>query len=422
MGIRNLTSILTQKCALAITEKKLSTYAGMYFGIDTSIYLYKYLYNNGDHIEGLTRLTLRLLKNQIIPIFIFDGKPPKEKEEVLQERREKREYYTAKKNIIELISEIPEKVEYELFEYELRKTINNVNDKIDFTQDEIDFYFNASEEQLNEEVDKLKRKIIHINPQIIESAKKLFDLMGISYIHAPSEAEALIAYLSKMNFIHGCISEDTDVLVNGGKLFLRNVSADKNVADEYLLEKVLECLGFSYEQFIDMCILCGSDYTEKIPGMGPQTSYKVIQKYGCLESFLIMNQTSQKYSIPNNFDYVKARSLFMADMNNSVVAEFLPNITIKPPQMNELKQMLSGTSINPKYIAEIDKNLYQYYQDIQSLLGGSTKISESGSSKKKKKTVEKPSKTIDSFFPKILQRPKTENESKQETTESTIII
>jgi hypothetical protein len=43
-------------------------------------------------------------------------------------------------------------------------------------------------------------------------------------------------------------------------------------------------------------------------------------------------------------------------------------------------------------------------------------MSESGSSKKKKKVSEKPSKTIDSFFPKILQRPKTE------TIESTTII
>ena len=409
MGIRNLTSILTQKCASAITEKKLSTYQGLYFGIDTSIYLYKYLYNSGDHIEGLTRLTLRLLKNKIIPIFIFDGKPPKEKEEVLQERREKREYYTSKKNILEMISEISERTNAELFEYELRKTINNVSDKIDFTNDEIEFYFNASDEQINEEVEKLKRKIIHINPQITDSAKKLFELMGIGYIQAPSEAEALIAYLSKRNFIQGCISEDTDVLVNGGKLFLRNVSADKNVADEYKLEGILDCLGFTYEQFIDMCILCGSDYTDKIPGMGPQTSYKVIQKYGTLDMFLASNALNKKYTIPENFDYIKARSLFMCDIDGSVISELLANITIKPPQINELKQMLQSTSINPKYIIEIDKNLYQYYQDIQSLIGGVPLKSET--LKKKKKVTEKTSsKTIDSFFPKILQRPKQEEE------------
>ena len=79
MGIKNLKVILSQKCALAINERKLDNYRGMTLGIDISIFLYKYLYNNDDHLEGLTRLILRLLKNNITPVFIFDGKPPSEK-------------------------------------------------------------------------------------------------------------------------------------------------------------------------------------------------------------------------------------------------------------------------------------------------------------------------------------------------------
>ena len=87
MGIKNLRIILNQKCRNAINTRKLSCYAGMRIGIDLSIFLYKYLYNNGDHIEGLTRLILRLLKNQITPVFVLDGKPPKEKDETIQERK-----------------------------------------------------------------------------------------------------------------------------------------------------------------------------------------------------------------------------------------------------------------------------------------------------------------------------------------------
>lgn len=92
MGIKNLKIILTQKCANAINTRKLDCYRGMTFGVDLSIFLYKYLYNNDDHIEGLTRLILRLLKNQITPIFVFDGKPPKEKDDTLLQRKEKRTY------------------------------------------------------------------------------------------------------------------------------------------------------------------------------------------------------------------------------------------------------------------------------------------------------------------------------------------
>ena len=76
MGIKNLSIILNQKCSCAINERNLTSYSGMVIGIDVSIFLYKYLYNNDDHIEGLTRFILMLYKNNIVPVFIFDGKPP----------------------------------------------------------------------------------------------------------------------------------------------------------------------------------------------------------------------------------------------------------------------------------------------------------------------------------------------------------
>ena len=109
MGIKNLTVILNKKCQLAINTRKLDEYSKIFelddnsykikFGIDLSIFLYKFLYNNNDHIEGLTRLILRLLKNHITPIFVFDGKPPKEKNETIQLRKDKRNFLVVKKNI-----------------------------------------------------------------------------------------------------------------------------------------------------------------------------------------------------------------------------------------------------------------------------------------------------------------------------------
>ena len=100
MGIKNLKVILDQKCKSAINTVKLDNYQGMVLGIDISIFLYKYLYNNDDHLEGLSRLVLRLLKSKITPVFIFDGKPPKEKDGVLQGRKDKRNFMNTKKNLI----------------------------------------------------------------------------------------------------------------------------------------------------------------------------------------------------------------------------------------------------------------------------------------------------------------------------------
>ena len=43
MGIKNLKSILVNKCQTAIVQRKLSCYNGLVVGIDLSIFLYKYL-------------------------------------------------------------------------------------------------------------------------------------------------------------------------------------------------------------------------------------------------------------------------------------------------------------------------------------------------------------------------------------------
>jgi flap endonuclease-1 len=49
---------------------------------------------------------------------------------------------------------------------------------------------------------------------------------------------------------------------------------------------VLEGLGLTREQFIDMCILCGCDYCPSIKGIGAKTALTLIQKHGSIEKVL----------------------------------------------------------------------------------------------------------------------------------------
>jgi flap endonuclease-1 len=46
---------------------------------------------------------------------------------------------------------------------------------------------------------------------------------------------------------------------------------------------VLEGLGLTMDEFIDLCILCGCDYADSIRGIGPKRAYELIKKYHCLE-------------------------------------------------------------------------------------------------------------------------------------------
>ena len=363
MGIKNIKVILNQKCKIAINTRKLECYRGMTLGIDLSIFLYKYLYNNDDHLEGLTRLVLRLLKNQITPVFFFDGKPPKEKDETLQCRKEKRDFMNIKKSLIEQSMNI-EKNNYDEFKNNILEFVENTNSSYIIDDFEIQGLFKKTNDELQKDSEKLIRKIIYVNQDHIDSSKKLFDLFGVKYIHQQCEAESLMAVLCKNGIIDGCITEDTDILPNGGYLFLRNFNADKNTVDEYCLHGILTNLNLNQDQFIDLCILCGCDYTTKIMGMGPITAYKLITKYGNIEEILSKNQ---KFTIPDNFDYCKARDLFKNPINDKIMNNICNNIQMQKPKVEELKVFLKNTKLKEKFFKEIEKNVNNYYLNIDGI-------------------------------------------------------
>ena len=71
-----------------------------------------------------------------------------------------------------------------------------------------------------------------------------------------------------------------DTLTFGSSVLLRHLTfseARKMPIKEFHLERVLAGMGLSMEQFVDLCILLGCDYCDKIRGVGPKSAYKLIQ-------------------------------------------------------------------------------------------------------------------------------------------------
>ena len=78
---------LMQHCKKGSIEKKpLSFLSGKKIAIDTSIYLYKYRSQEALHENFYSMISL-FHKYNIIPIFVFDGKPPLEKMDELRKRK-----------------------------------------------------------------------------------------------------------------------------------------------------------------------------------------------------------------------------------------------------------------------------------------------------------------------------------------------
>ena len=55
---------------------------------------------------------------------------------------------------------------------------------------------------------------------------------------------------------------------------------------EFYYDKILEGFEMDKNQFIDLCILLGCDYCDKIRGIGPKNAIKLIQEHKSIEKIL----------------------------------------------------------------------------------------------------------------------------------------
>jgi len=161
-------------------------------------------------------------------------------------------------------------------------------------------------------IKKLNKRTTRVTPEMNADAKKLLRLMGVPVVEAPCEAEAQCAILNKSGRVFAAGSEDMDTLTCGATVLVRRLTcsdARKLPIMEIHLDKVLKGLEITMEQFIDLCILLGCDYTDKIRGIGPKRALEFIKKFGSIEKILD-NLDSEKYIVPDPFPYKEIRAYF----------------------------------------------------------------------------------------------------------------
>ena len=281
MGIHGLTKLIQTKAPESIETVSLYKLQGKKIAIDTSIFIYRSLSTirkNGDylkntdgkiisHIIGIINKTIQYLELGIIPIYIFDGKPPIEKKAVIDERNKKAD-------------------EYKLL---LDKSTN--------------------------EADKLKyeKNTIRAKSYHFDDIKQVLTLMGVSYIVADGEAEIYASELCRTGYVDYVVTDDLDALPSGCPNMIRSC-LDKSIKRSDVvsiinLPKVLDNFNMDMNNFIDMCILCGCDYCPSIPKIGIIRAFSHIQKYKTIEGLI---ESKKVTNIPQGFidNYDKSRKLF----------------------------------------------------------------------------------------------------------------
>jgi 5'-3' exonuclease len=254
----------------------------------------------------------------IIPVFIFDGKPPQEKKELLDKRREEKN--NAERKYLELKSELQ---------------------KLELVDDD-------KREELVTEMETLKKKFVRLREQDISSVKALMNAYGVNYLESQGEADVLCAYLTKHQYGYACMSDDMDMFVYGCPRVLRHFSVLGHTAILYHTSSVLDELGMSPDHFKQILVLSGTDYNIGTNTCLAETVKWYIQycKYGKQEHFYDWLVRTTKY-VHNRSKLDEVYKMFdlgrFALQHSDQIRQIIHNLPFYNQDFdyNELKAMMS---------------------------------------------------------------------------------
>jgi flap endonuclease-1 len=270
MGIRYLNNYLKKMCnKRSIKKINICELKGKTIVIDTSIYIYKFLAENA-LMENMYLLISIFKHYNIVPVFVFDGKPPDEKIELLKERSKNKEI--AEQEYNELMKQL---------------TSNDMNE-----QDKC---------KIMEDMNQLKRQFIRVKNRHLNNVKELMDAFGVKYISAEKEADNLCAKLCLSGFAQGCMSDDMDMFVYGCPIVLRHLSLLNHTVVSYDYNKILEDLDMPGKDFKEILMLSQNDYNIN----NNYNFYETIKWYKNYRKFSSENTTFSQWLL-NNTKYISS--------------------------------------------------------------------------------------------------------------------
>ena len=301
MGIPHLNKYMLEHCKkTSIKKMHLGTLKSKTILIDTSIYLYKFV--AGDALLEHLYLLISIFRHyEIIPVFIFDGKPPAEKRQLLIQRRLEKRDAEEKYN-------------------ELKLALAGSPDN----------------SELLKELESLKRQCISITFDHLQIAKDLMEAYGVQYICAEGEADVLCAQMAANPNIWACMSDDMDMFVYGCPRVLRQLSLMNHNIMFYDTNCVLEDLEMDLPTFREIAVLSGTDYLQESNHSLHKTMelYKQYKTAGSEGSF-------SKW-LCHTGSYIKNLEQFqhIVEMFQPPAVEMECSLSNLPVNMDKLKQLM----------------------------------------------------------------------------------
>ena len=200
------------------------------------------------HLMGALYRTTSLLGEGVLPVWVFDGKPPELKAATLSAR------FRAKA-----------RAETEWKEALAAGDLVTAKRKAAATS--------------------------RLTRPMVEEVRQLLEALGVPTIPAPSEGESEAAFLAAQHRVWGVASEDYDSLLFGAPRLVRGLAARGsrgNTPAAQLIDRaeLLGNLGLSDDELILVGVLIGTDFNEGAAGIGPKRALKLAQRHRGMEASL----------------------------------------------------------------------------------------------------------------------------------------
>jgi len=276
MGIKSINKLLQEKAPQAFMKIPLSCFSGSAVAIDSHILIYKYMSaasnmvidsmaNPLDVIDNARILKIAMEKfldfiktlfdYKITPVMIFDGPPVAAKTKCLEGRKA-----------------------------EKMKKIKRINDERTVLEEL--HVLKITTEELNSYKKTLKMSV-KISMTEIREFQRVFASIGIKTFMASGDAEKLCSALNRERIVAGVWGTDTDNYALGTPILVTGLAGridGQYQVDIVRLETVLEVLNVPLQFITDLCIMCGCDFNENIPKIGPARSLELLHQVKSIDN------------------------------------------------------------------------------------------------------------------------------------------
>lgn len=228
-------------------------------------------------LNKMLKFHTNFLDMDITPVWLRDGKAPKEKKMIRDKRKKGREDTKAK--------------------------IDKLRDKLE-KQD----IFERSKTDIDA-LRKLLANYTHVYPEEFMLIYNILQGFGIPLIQCPSEAEAYGSAIIIKRLAFGIWTTDTDCYAFGATNMITGFEGKDEEGNPMIsivhIPYLLEDFEFDQEEMRDFCIMCGTDFNENIPNLGAGRAYTAIKKYRSIEKF----EKHEKKRDCSILNYVRSREL-----------------------------------------------------------------------------------------------------------------